>query len=84
MNPIGPRPYMAQGYKREEESEQKTQDSLQQDGGRNGQQQNPQNQQNQPKFIGITNTSHQISFGKINAGRTAKRRNQDQTNAQQI
>ena len=51
MNPIGPRPYMAQGYKREEESEQKTQDSLQQDGGRNGQQQNPQNQQNQPKTI---------------------------------
>ena len=51
MNPIGPRPYMAQGYKREEESEQKTQDSLQQDGGRGGQQQNQQNQQNQPKTI---------------------------------
>ena len=51
MNPIGPRPYMSQGYRREEESEQKTQDSLQQDGGRNNQQQNQQNQQNQPKTI---------------------------------
>mgnify|MGYP002672173410 CR=1 FL=1 len=49
MNPIGPRPYMAQGQgiKKEEESEQKTQDSLQQNngGGRQGQQQQQQNQQ---------------------------------------
>ena len=37
MNPVAPRPYTAngQGYRREEESEQKTQDSLQQNGGRN-------------------------------------------------
>lgn len=41
MNPIGPRPYTAPGYKREEESEQKTQDSLQQNnGGQNHGQQN--------------------------------------------
>ena len=50
MNPIGPRPYMAQGQgiKKEEESEQKTQDSLQQNngGGRQGQQQQQNQQQN--------------------------------------
>lgn len=52
MNPIGPRPYVNQGYKKEEESEQKTQDSLQQNNGRgqNQQQQQQQNQQ-QPKTI---------------------------------
>ena len=55
MNPIAPRPYMSngQGYKKEDESEQKTQDSLQQNGGRGqnqGQGQGRQ-QQNQPKTI---------------------------------
>ena len=55
MNPVAPRPYTAngQGYRREEESEQKTQDSLQQNGGRNqGQgQQGQQNPQQQPRTI---------------------------------
>ena len=54
MNPVAPRPYMAngQGYKKEEESEQKTQDSLQQNGGRGqGQGQGRQQQQNQSKTI---------------------------------
>ena len=54
MNPIGPRPYMAQGQgiKKEEESEQKTQDSLQQNGGgRQGQQQQQQQNQQQNRTI---------------------------------
>ena len=55
MNPVAPRPYTAsgQGYKREDESEQKTQDSLQQNSGRGqGQGQNNQNnRQQEPKTI---------------------------------
>ena len=55
MNPVAPRPYMAngQGYKKEDESEQKTQDSLQQNGGRGQGQQGhqQQNRQNEPKTI---------------------------------
>jgi len=52
MNPVMPRPYsqVGQGYKKEEESEEKTQDSLHQGAGGNQQQrQNQQNQQNQPQ-----------------------------------
>lgn len=49
--PIGPRPYLAngQGYNKENESEEKTQDSLHQNAGGRGQnqQQNRQNQQQQ-------------------------------------
>lgn len=48
MNPIAPRPYVAngQGYKKEDESD-KTQDSLQQNNGRGQQGQQGQNQQQQ-------------------------------------
>lgn len=70
MNPIGPRPYMAQGQgiKKDDESEQKTQDSLQQNaGGGQGQQQNQQNQQQ----------NRTIASGKASdiAKKPARRRN---------
>ena len=52
MNPITPRPYVAQGYKKEEESDQKTQDSLQQNNGQQrGNQQNQRQQNQQPRTI---------------------------------
>ena len=65
MNPVAPRPYTAngQGYKKENESEQKTQDSLQQNGGRGqGQGQGQgQNRQNEPKTIARGKASDVVS-----------------------